>query len=124
MIVKKSQSTTRPPEWDADSSPAVVYHNFDVVEVPTGEDTPAMYDYTQEVYTRQEYAEYLARMSEAHAAELEEQLTETQLALCDSYEAQILAADALEKSQQEITDTQLALCDVYELLESTLGGVI
>lgn len=64
---------------------------------------------------------------------LDTQLTDTQLALCDSYEESLLIGEQLTDTQlalcdvyednieleQQITDTQLALCDVYELI---LGG--
>ena len=43
---------------------------------------------------------------------LEQQLTDTQMALCETYEQNIVL-------EQQLTDTQLALCDVYELV---LGG--
>lgn len=46
------------------------------------------------------------------AALLEEQLTDTQLALCEQYEEKLVL-------EEQLTDTQLALCDVYELV---LGG--
>lgn len=79
MITQKSQSTARPPEWDTDSSPAVVYHNVDVAEVPASEDTPAMYNYTQEVYTRQEYAEHLGLRNELRTDGIEATLEQIQI---------------------------------------------
>lgn len=54
----KSTSTEMPPDWDATSSPEVVYHNYDVVEVPATEGNPTMYRYEVEEYTRLEYLEY------------------------------------------------------------------
>lgn len=45
-------------------------------------------------------------------AELEAQLTETQLALCEQYEANL----ALE---EEVTNSQLAICEVYEAITVT-----
>lgn len=53
-----SESTVKPPEWDKNSSPTVVYHNVDIVEVPAAEDKPKMYSYTVEEYTRTEYLEH------------------------------------------------------------------
>lgn len=53
-----SESTVKPLEWDKTSSDAVVYHNTDIVEVPASEDTPRMYSYIVEEYTRSEYLEY------------------------------------------------------------------
>ena len=50
---------------------------------------------------------------------LEEQLTDTQLALCDTYEQNLELAEKNAELEQQLTDTQLALCDVYELV---LGG--
>ena len=61
MKIQKSQSTVRPPEWDTTSSAVVVYHNTDVEEQPATEDMPKMYSYTQEVYTREEYAQMIAQ---------------------------------------------------------------
>lgn len=58
MVKYTSESTIKPPEWDKDSSPTVVYHNIDIVEVPAAEDRPKMYAYTVEEYTRAEYLEY------------------------------------------------------------------
>lgn len=45
-------------------------------------------------------------------ADLETQLTETQLALCEQYEANL----ALE---EEVTNNQLAICEVYEAITVT-----
>lgn len=45
-------------------------------------------------------------------AELEAQITETQLALCEQYEANL----ALE---EEVTNNQLAICEVYEAITVT-----
>ena len=53
----KSASTERPPEWDTTSSPEVVYHNYNVVEVPATEENPLMYEYEVDHYTRMEYLE-------------------------------------------------------------------
>lgn len=55
MKTYKSSSTQRPPEWDRNSSPTRVYHNFNVEEVPATEDTPVMYRYDVEEYTPEEY---------------------------------------------------------------------
>lgn len=53
----KSASTEKPPEWDTTSSPEVVYHNYNVTEVPATEENPLMYEYEVEQYTRMEYLE-------------------------------------------------------------------
>ena len=71
MKTVKSQSTTRPPEWDTESSPEVVYHNFDVEEVAQTEEAPAMFDYTQEQYSRLEYAQKQAQDAAGRADALE-----------------------------------------------------
>lgn len=54
----------------------------------------------------------------------EVQLSETQLALCDAYEAQLAAEEALVKAEKQLTETQLALCDVYEIVETLIGGSV
>jgi len=54
----KSASTQRPPEWDTDSSPDSVYHNYNVVEVPATDESPLMYEYDVDKYTRVEYLEH------------------------------------------------------------------
>ncbi|WP_328804425.1 hypothetical protein [Paenibacillus apii] len=48
-------------------------------------------------------------------AELNEELTNTQLALADTYEQ-------LQSSQEETTNTQIALVDIYEQLLALQGG--
>ena len=53
----KSASTERPPEWDTTSSPEVVYHNYNVVEVLATEEKPLLYEYEVDHYTRMEYLE-------------------------------------------------------------------
>ena len=76
MKKQTSQSTVRPDEWDTTSSQTVVYHNYDIVEVPATEDMPLMYNYNQDVYSRDEYLQYVTtdvatRISLAEAAILE-----------------------------------------------------
>ncbi|MEG2617749.1 MAG: hypothetical protein RR998_08300 [Oscillospiraceae bacterium] len=71
MKISKTESTERPPEWDLDSSPDVVYHNTDVEEIPATEDRPPMYGYTQEEYTRLEYAQQQAEANAARCDYLE-----------------------------------------------------
>lgn len=53
----KSASTERPPEWDTTSSPEVVYHNYNIVEVPATDENPLMFEYEVDQYTRMEYLE-------------------------------------------------------------------
>ena len=50
---------------------------------------------------------------------LGDELTNTQLALCDTYEQNLALSEKNAELEQQLTDTQLALCDVYELV---LGG--
>lgn len=57
----KSQSAVAPLEWDIESSPDEVYHNYNVVEVAATDTDPAMYHYDVDVYSR---AEYLSVTSE------------------------------------------------------------
>lgn len=52
-------------------------------------------------------------------SDLENQMTDTQLALCDTYEQNLALSEKNAELEQQLTDTQLALCDVYELV---LGG--
>lgn len=47
---------------------------------------------------------------QSRVAELETQLTDTQLALVEQYEENLLL-------QEEVTNTQLALCEIYEGME-------
>lgn len=73
MYIAQSQSTERPQEWDTQSSPATVYHNIDIVEVPATEQEPRRYNYTQEVYSPTEYQMMIAqdtatRLNNAEAA--------------------------------------------------------
>jgi hypothetical protein len=51
----KSQSTEQPNEWDLTSSEMCVYKNTNIVESQATEDTPKMYNYDVEEYTRYEY---------------------------------------------------------------------
>lgn len=46
-------------------------------------------------------------------SELEVQLTDTQIALCEQYEANLVL-------QEEVTNTQLALCELYEQSEEVV----
>ena len=50
-------------------------------------------------------------MMSDHNDALESQLTDTQMALCDTYEQNIVLED-------QLTDTQLALCEIYESIYS------
>lgn len=61
MNVLQSQSTVRPLEWDTESSPTTVYHNTEIETQPATADTPQMYNYRQEAYTMQEYAQLMTQ---------------------------------------------------------------
>lgn len=61
------------------------------------------------VFTRDGEPVYPIPTAEQQIADLDSQLTDTQLALCEQYEANL-------SLQDEVTNTQLALCDVYEAL--------
>lgn len=54
----QSQSTVQPEEWDKTSSPDKVYHHTNVTEVPATDESPVMYQYDVEEYSRLEYLEY------------------------------------------------------------------
>ena len=58
MITKRSESTVIPEEWDLISSPNVVYHNFNIVELEATDDLPRRYVYDVEIYTMPEYQQY------------------------------------------------------------------
>lgn len=55
MKKQKSRSTLRPPEWDKDSSPHVVYHRENIVEIQASGDDPTYYEYDETEYTRDEF---------------------------------------------------------------------
>lgn len=58
MLLYKSSSAIKPIEWDLNSSKNKVYHNINIQEIPATDDTPLMYSYEVEEYTRMEYLEY------------------------------------------------------------------
>lgn len=80
--------------------------DFDMIvkACEVGKITPEeFFEITGEEYSGEPYipvSEYAA---------LENQLTDTQMALCEQYEANLALQD-------EVTNTQLALCEVYELM--------
>lgn len=78
------QSTVKPAPVEIDEYS--VWVNEDIREVETPQDgAQTEYAYHQVRYTKDEY---LQMVSEKNAA-LSEQLTQTQLALCELYEAQM-----------------------------------
>lgn len=58
MTTIRSESTVKPVEWDLISSPNVIYHNYNVVELSPTEDLPMRYAYDVDVYTLSEYQQY------------------------------------------------------------------
>jgi len=59
MQTYKSQSNTRPLEWDITSSPTTVYHNYSVVE--SEKEGEISYEYAVDKMTHQEYNIHLQR---------------------------------------------------------------
>ena len=55
MKTYTSSSTVKPPAWDTESSKVVVYHNYNIREIPATEEIPLMYAYDVDEYTKQEY---------------------------------------------------------------------
>lgn len=96
----KSASTERPPEWDTTSSPEVVYHNYNVTEVPATDENPPMFEYEVDRYTRMEYLEHEAAKQEKMRAKLEE---------------------AMASNTEDITGVQLALAEIFEMIVN--GGL-
>lgn len=68
----KSSSTRRPAEWDKTSSPGLVFHNFNVVEVAATDENPLMYHYDVDEYELAEYVSYqdekLGQLEKTNAA--------------------------------------------------------
>lgn len=52
---------------------------------------------------------------EGEIEDLQEQLTDTQMALCEQYETNLAL-------QEEVTNTQMALCELYEMQATKEGG--
>lgn len=55
MKTYKSESDTRPSAWDKTSSEHVVYHNYNVEEVPATEEKPLHYVYDVDEYSNKEF---------------------------------------------------------------------
>ena len=96
----KSASTERPPEWDTTTSLEVVYHNYNVTEVPATDENPPMFEYEVDQYTRMEYLEHEAAKQEKMRAKLEE---------------------AMASNTEDITGVQLALAEIFEMIVN--GGL-
>ena len=96
----KSASTAKPPEWDTTTSLEVVYHNYNITEVPATDENPLMFEYEVDQYTRVEYLEHEAAKQEKLRAKLEK---------------------AMESNTEDITGVQLALAEIFEMIVN--GGV-
>ena len=57
MQTIKSQSSIKPIEWDVESSPTTVYHNYNVVEKQI--DEGIIYEYDTDKMSQQEYSIYI-----------------------------------------------------------------
>jgi hypothetical protein len=57
MQTIKSQSSIKPIEWDVESSPTTVYHNYNVTEKQT--DEGIIYEYDTDKMSQQEYSVYI-----------------------------------------------------------------
>ena len=74
MKTYKSSSMIIPKEWDIESCPTLVYHNFNVVENETEEGI--VYSYDVEEYTSKEYIEYLQNKNATSIKDLEDAVCE------------------------------------------------
>lgn len=97
------------PAWNAPVvvKPDAVYVNTNIVRKDT-EEGFEQYEFDCVQYTPEEYME----MTVASLETAENDLTDTQMALAESYELSVATAD-------DLTETQLALAEVYELV---IGG--
>ena len=93
------------PAWNAPIvvKPDAVYVNTNFVKMEDG-----LYEFDCVKYTPEEYME----MTVASLETAESDLTDTQMALAETYELSVATAD-------DLTETQLALAEVYELV---IGG--
>lgn len=78
----KVRSTVRPEQKVIDEYSVWVNTDVEVVAVSDEEDERVEYEYTQTRYTKDEYI----KLMDDKNTQLEEQLTDTQIALCDVYE--------------------------------------
>lgn len=104
---------------DAESAIAIfigktkVYIRENITQTEKAEDKMhGAYMWDETVYDKDEYIKMMSERNDELEAQVNDtnvQLTDAQLALCDTYEQNIVL-------EEELTNTQLALCDVYELL--------
>lgn len=76
------RSTVKPPEKEIDEYSIWVNTNVHEIEVDDELGKHTEYEFNQTRYTKDEYI----RLVDERNADLEERLTDTQLALCDVYE--------------------------------------
>lgn len=55
MKTYRSESNNKPSAWDKTSSEQVVYHNYNVEEIPATEEKPLHYEYDVDEYTNKEF---------------------------------------------------------------------
>ena len=103
MKTYKSMSAIVPNEWEVDSSRTCVYHNYNVLVIPPTEDSPEMYEYTVDEYTKEEH----------HSYKLQEQNGVNKMLM-------IALAELDVQREMDKTETELAIA---ELAETVLGGV-
>lgn len=78
----------------------MVYHNYNIAEVPATDENPPMFEYEVDQYTRMEYLEHEAAKQEKLRAKLEE---------------------AMASNTEDITGVQLALAEIFEMIVN--GGL-
>lgn len=86
---------------------SMVYVRTNIEECTTEEDLAiGAYKWDETAYTKDEYI----KMMDERNSILDEELTSTQIALCESYEQNLSLEEAL-------TNAQLVLCELYEMME-------
>jgi len=103
MKTYKSMSATVPIGWDVDSSKTCIYHNYNVVSIPATEESPEMYEYMVDEYTKEEYYNYKLQQQDA--------------------ENEMLMVALAELDMQREADKTEAELAIAELAETVLGGV-
>lgn len=78
------RSTVKPEDVEITESKVFTYENITEIKVknPESDDEVTMYEFTLTEYDKDEYIRIQAEKN----ASLEEQMTQTQVALCDVYE--------------------------------------
>lgn len=81
----KVRSTVAPEPMVVDEFSVWVHSNITPVEEDNGEETFVGFEYDMVQYEKDEYIKMLAEKNQS----LEEQMTDTQLALCEIYEGMV-----------------------------------